>query len=85
MKEVRDQELPCKTCGKKYHRKCVKQCDPEKENLCLYGFPNKEWKVNLPVEEVPPELSKPALGINFARDGIKVEDEEKFQNQSLPL
>ena len=45
------------------------QCDPEKENLCLYGLPNEDWEVNLPAEEVPPELPEPALGINFARDG----------------
>ncbi|GMH23343.1 hypothetical protein Nepgr_025186 [Nepenthes gracilis] len=50
------------------------QCDPEKENLCLYGFPNVQWEVNLPAEEVPPELPEPALGINFARDGMQVKD-----------
>lgn len=50
------------------------QCDPEKENLCLYGFANEQWQVNLPAEEVPPELPEPALGINFARDGMKEED-----------
>jgi len=26
----------------------------------------------LPAEEVPPELPEPALGINFARDGMQV-------------
>ncbi|KAM7254451.1 hypothetical protein ACFE04_003831 [Oxalis oulophora] len=36
------------------------QCDPEKENLCLYGFPSEQWEVNLPAEEVPPELPEPA-------------------------
>ncbi|KAL2320249.1 hypothetical protein Fmac_029218 [Flemingia macrophylla] len=42
------------------------------ENLCLYGFPNETWKVNnLLVEEVPPELPEPSLGINFARDGMQ--------------
>lgn len=46
----------------------------EKENLCLYGFPNEEWEVNLPAEEVPPELPEPALGINFARDGMQEKD-----------
>ncbi|XP_073132586.1 PHD finger protein ALFIN-LIKE 5-like [Henckelia pumila] len=51
-----------------------KQCDPEKENLCLYGFPNGQWEVNLPAEEVPPELPEPALGINFARDGMQEKD-----------
>lgn len=46
----------------------------EKENLCLYGFPNEMWEVNLPAEEVPPELPEPALGINFARDGMQDKD-----------
>ncbi|KAF7806776.1 PHD finger protein ALFIN-LIKE 4-like [Senna tora] len=50
------------------------QCDPEKENLCLYGSPNEQWEVNLPAEEVPPELPEPALGINFARDGMQEKD-----------
>jgi hypothetical protein len=46
----------------------------EKENLCLYGFPEEAWEVNLPAEEVPPELPEPALGINFARDGMQRKD-----------
>ncbi|KAL2344236.1 hypothetical protein Fmac_005521 [Flemingia macrophylla] len=47
----------------------------EKDNLCLYGFPNETWKVNnLLVEEVPPELPEPTLGINFARDGMQEKD-----------
>ncbi|GFY82110.1 alfin-like 2 [Actinidia rufa] len=46
----------------------------EKENLCLYGHPNETWEVTLPAEEVPPELPEPALGINFARDGMKRRD-----------
>ncbi|CAN4099425.1 unnamed protein product [Withania somnifera] len=50
------------------------QCDPEKENLCLYGFPSEHWEVNLPAEEVPPELPEPALGINFAGDGMLEKD-----------
>ncbi|XP_074294836.1 PHD finger protein ALFIN-LIKE 4-like [Silene latifolia] len=50
------------------------QCDPEKENLCLYGFPSEQWEVNLPAEEVPPELPEPSLGINFARDGMNKKD-----------
>ncbi|KAL6539238.1 PHD finger protein ALFIN-LIKE 5 [Orobanche gracilis] len=50
------------------------QCDPERENLCLYGFPSEQWEVNLPAEEVPPELPEPALGINFARDGMQEKD-----------
>ncbi|PKA49587.1 PHD finger protein ALFIN-LIKE 5 [Apostasia shenzhenica] len=50
------------------------QCDPEKENLCLYGHPTEQWEVNLPAEEVPPEIPEPALGINFARDGMQEKD-----------
>ncbi|XP_077224026.1 PHD finger protein ALFIN-LIKE 5-like isoform X2 [Tasmannia lanceolata] len=50
------------------------QCDPEKEKLCLYGFPSEQWEVNLAAEEVPPELPEPALGINFARDGMQEKD-----------
>ncbi|CAN6721740.1 unnamed protein product [Malus baccata var. baccata] len=49
-------------------------CDPEKENLCLYGHPDESWEVTLPAEEVPPELPEPALGINFARDGMNRKD-----------
>ncbi|XP_056866811.1 PHD finger protein ALFIN-LIKE 6-like [Raphanus sativus] len=44
------------------------------ENLCLYGLPNGSWEVDLPVDEVPPELPEPALGINFARDGMAKEN-----------
>ena len=81
------------------------ECDPERENLCLYGArpaarppaaprisranpqgggggradsletnagePDGSWKVDLPEEEVPPELPEPVLGINFARDGMQ--------------
>ena len=46
----------------------------EKENLCLYGHPDETWEVNLPAEEVPPELPEPALGINFPRDGLERRD-----------
>ncbi|KAG6769936.1 hypothetical protein POTOM_025603 [Populus tomentosa] len=52
----------------------IKALTTEKENLCLYGFPNEQWEVNLPAEEVPPELPEPALGINFARDGMQEKD-----------
>ncbi|KAF7025108.1 hypothetical protein CFC21_037343 [Triticum aestivum] len=54
--------------------KFFKLCDPEKENLCLYGYPNETWEVTLPAEEVPPEIPEPALGINFARDGMNEKD-----------
>ncbi|CAA0836817.1 PHD finger protein ALFIN-LIKE 5 [Striga hermonthica] len=52
----------------------IKALTTEKENLCLYGFPDEHWEVNLPAEEVPPELPEPALGINFARDGMQEKD-----------
>ena len=58
------------------------QCDPDKENLCLYGNPDGSWEVQLPAEEVPPELPEPALGINFARDGMQV---SFFALQHIPL
>eukprot|EP00976_Prorocentrum_cordatum_P064576 1177548-Prorocentrum_minimum.AAC.2 len=51
-----------------------KQCNPDHENLCLYGNPDGSWEVALPAEEVPPELPEPALGINFARDGMEKKD-----------
>lgn len=46
----------------------------EKDNLCLYGFPSGSWEVLLPVDEAPPELPEPALGINFVRDGLQQKD-----------
>uniref|UniRef100_A0A7S2Z3T3 Alfin N-terminal domain-containing protein n=1 Tax=Chloropicon laureae TaxID=464258 RepID=A0A7S2Z3T3_9CHLO len=49
-------------------------CDPDRENLCLYGESDGMWKVDLPEEEVPPELPEPVLGINFARDGMQRKD-----------
>ncbi|KAM0941253.1 putative chromatin regulator PHD family [Dioscorea sansibarensis] len=49
-------------------------CSPEKDNLCLYGHSNQMWEVNLPADEVPPEMPEPALGINFARDGMDRKD-----------
>lgn len=53
---------------------CLFWCTSEKENLCFYGHANETWEVGLPAEEVPPELPEPALGINFARDGMKRKD-----------
>ncbi|GIL72011.1 hypothetical protein Vretifemale_2422 [Volvox reticuliferus] len=37
------------------------QCDPQRENLCLYGYNDGTWAVDLPAEEVPPEAPEPAL------------------------
>lgn len=58
--------LPCSV--EEFHR----QADPDRENLCLYGTNDGNWVVDLPAEEVPPEVPEPALGINFARDGMQV-------------
>ncbi|KAJ0735187.1 putative chromatin regulator PHD family [Helianthus annuus] len=44
------------------------QCDSDKDNLCLYGYPDGSWEVTLPSHEVPPVIPDPALGINFARN-----------------
>lgn len=60
------------TCGCVQVEKLYAQCDPERDNLCLYGLPDGTWAVDLPAEEVPPEIPEPALGINFARDGMTV-------------
>ncbi|KFM26822.1 PHD finger protein ALFIN-LIKE 4 [Auxenochlorella protothecoides] len=49
-------------------------CDPGKDNLCLYGHADGNWTVDLPADEVPPELPEPVLGINFARDGMERRD-----------
>ncbi|KAJ1703770.1 hypothetical protein LUZ63_003549 [Rhynchospora breviuscula] len=54
--------------------KFFQACDPDKENLCLYGLPTEQWDVALPAEEVPPEMPEPVLGINFARDGMDEKD-----------
>ncbi|DBA65998.1 TPA: hypothetical protein ACH3X2_003011 [Trebouxia sp. C0005] len=50
------------------------ECDPEAENLCLYGNPDGQWVVDLPAEEVPPEMPEPSLGINFSRAGMIKKD-----------
>ncbi|KAI9085129.1 hypothetical protein K1719_032945 [Acacia pycnantha] len=49
-------------------------CDPDKDNLCLYGHSNKTWEVTPPPEDVPPKMPEPVLGINFARDGMQRRD-----------
>ncbi|TKY65829.1 PHD finger protein ALFIN 1 [Spatholobus suberectus] len=41
------------------------------DNLCLYGHPNEAWEV---IQEVPPELPEPVLGINSARHGMNCRD-----------
>uniref|UniRef100_A0A7S0S218 Zinc finger PHD-type domain-containing protein n=1 Tax=Chlamydomonas leiostraca TaxID=1034604 RepID=A0A7S0S218_9CHLO len=51
-----------------------KQCDPQKDNMTLFAFPDGTWHATLPSEEVPPEVPEPALGINFARDGMSKKD-----------
>lgn len=49
-------------------------CCTDKENFCLFAYPNGQWEVTLPAEDVPPELPEPTLGINFARDGMPPKD-----------
>ncbi|KAK4253273.1 hypothetical protein QN277_010597 [Acacia crassicarpa] len=49
-------------------------CDPDRENLCLYGHPNETWEVTPPPEDVPPKIPEPVLGINFTRDGMQRRD-----------
>ncbi|KAG1679684.1 hypothetical protein FOA52_006203 [Chlamydomonas sp. UWO 241] len=50
------------------------QADPTKPNQCLYGYPDGSWAVDAPPDEVPAEVPEPALGINFARDGMQRKD-----------
>ncbi|KAK1402028.1 PHD finger protein ALFIN-LIKE 4-like [Heracleum sosnowskyi] len=50
--------------------KFYQACDPDRDNLCLFGTPTGRWEVKLPVEEVPSEVPEPILGINFSRDGM---------------
>eukprot|EP00884_Botryococcus_braunii_P005878 jgi/Botrbrau1/15291/Bobra.0371s0001.1 len=49
------------------------QCDPERDNLCLYGTSEGTWRVDLPAQQVPAELPEPTLGINFPRDAMQKE------------
>eukprot|EP00798_Chlamydomonas_sp_ICE-L_P007896 gene7896-1107_t len=49
-------------------------CDPAKDNLVLYGHKDGSWSVDLPGEEVPPELPEPCVGINYARDSMSKTD-----------
>ncbi|KAL0842689.1 hypothetical protein Bca101_015934 [Brassica carinata] len=43
----------------------------DKNNLCLYGYPDGTWDVREPGVLLPPNLPEPAVGINFARDGMR--------------
>nr|GEU99464.1 hypothetical protein [Tanacetum cinerariifolium] len=42
--------------------------------------PCEQWEVNLPEEEVPPELPEPALGINFVRDRMQRKEWKRLFN-----
>ncbi|CAN8293506.1 unnamed protein product [Cochlearia groenlandica] len=56
-------------------RKLYNQCDPNKENLSLYGLPNGSWDVHPPPpDDTFQEFPEPALGINFSRDGMEGRD-----------
>ncbi|KAJ0735185.1 hypothetical protein HanPI659440_Chr11g0429141 [Helianthus annuus] len=48
----------------------VRALTHDKDNLCLYGYPNGSWEVTLPTENVPSDIPDPVLGINFARDDM---------------
>ncbi|KAL2650217.1 hypothetical protein R1flu_018345 [Riccia fluitans] len=50
------------------------ECDPDLDNMCLYGLPDGRWEVDVPEVEVPPDLPEPALGINFCRDGMPMDE-----------
>ncbi|MCO5596535.1 hypothetical protein L7F22_050600 [Adiantum nelumboides] len=54
--------------------KLYQLCDPACENLCLYSFPDGNWKVSKPADEIPSELPEPCIGINFLRDGMDYKD-----------
>ncbi|KAK8514786.1 hypothetical protein V6N12_057682 [Hibiscus sabdariffa] len=45
-----------------------RQCDPENERLCLYGFPTEVWKVKLPARDLPAELPEPTAARKYVKD-----------------
>ncbi|OWM63348.1 PHD finger protein ALFIN-LIKE 9-like [Punica granatum] len=47
-----------------------KQCDPDKEDQALYGFPDGHWEVKVPEEELPPKLPEPTIAINVSKDDM---------------
>ncbi|KAD3336650.1 hypothetical protein E3N88_32169 [Mikania micrantha] len=49
-------------------------CHPDKDSLCLFGYPDESWKVTPPTEKVPSMLPEPTLGINYARDSMDPRD-----------
>ncbi|XP_065026189.1 PHD finger protein ALFIN-LIKE 6-like [Musa acuminata AAA Group] len=48
--------------------KFYQQCDPEKDNLCLYEFADETWEVRERPEKVLTEFPELVIGINLARD-----------------
>ncbi|GBF97057.1 hypothetical protein Rsub_09530 [Raphidocelis subcapitata] len=50
------------------------QCDPSRQNVCLYGDRSGAWVVGPPTSALPGDLPEPCLGINFARDGMGRKD-----------
>ncbi|KAI9118498.1 hypothetical protein K1719_010830 [Acacia pycnantha] len=48
-------------------------CDPNVEELCLFGEADGRWRV-APPADIPSNLRRPARGINFVRDGMSRED-----------
>ncbi|KAK4410487.1 PHD finger protein ALFIN-LIKE 4 [Sesamum angolense] len=58
------------------------QCDPDKENLCLYGFPSEQWEVNLPAEELLSTVMPGCLLLHSfgARFGFDKADRKRLFN-----
>ncbi|TYG64230.1 hypothetical protein ES288_D06G091300v1 [Gossypium darwinii] len=52
----------------------IKALTTEKDNLCLFGYPNRRWEVNQPVAYLSPEIPEPTLGISFCRNGMQRKD-----------
>ncbi|XP_022855672.1 PHD finger protein ALFIN-LIKE 7-like [Olea europaea var. sylvestris] len=61
--------------------KFYEQCNPGKEKLCLFGYPNETWEVKPPDETLPPAVPEPIIGINFARD--KMQEKEWFSKVAI--
>lgn len=53
---------------------CLSELPDKWDSVPAPGETDGSWSVDLPAEEVPPELPEPCLGINFARDGMNKRD-----------
>ncbi|CAK9328201.1 unnamed protein product [Citrullus colocynthis] len=52
----------------------LRQCDPEKPEVCLYGLQDGEWKVEPPVELLPSDKPEPTAGINWGRTHTELDE-----------